>query len=267
MSSTHGTYELGWVHNKHSGELGINWLYNRRYFYCLQVRGMYACMICIMCMYFCRCTCRNWYWRDLVCPKMERPAGSVALPEIATKKRWIYGWIHWSPTKVAWTWTLDVSKCPSPAHRCPADLATYPFPLIPNTTTQDPSWLVVSTCFNPSEKSESQLGWWNSLKFPIWKVIKVMFQTTNQIMVKNHQHDVMDEPYISYVGPMYWICSFWGRFFFGGPSTPEASVRNLIRLLKTLWELLIQLLPGEPVNPRWVPGVARNPHLEMHQKR
>ena len=100
-------------------ELGINWLYNRRYFYCLQVRGMYACMICIMCMYFCRCTCRNWYWRDLVCPKMERPAGSVALPEIATKKRWIYGWIHWSPTKVAWTWTLDVSKCPSPAHRCP----------------------------------------------------------------------------------------------------------------------------------------------------
>ena len=44
-----------------------------------------------------------------------------------------------------------------------------------------------------------------------------MFQTTNQIMVKNHQHDVMDEPYISYVGPMYWICSFWGPFFFGGP--------------------------------------------------
>ena len=32
--------------------------------------------------------------------------------------------------------------------------------------------------------------------------------TTNQIMVKNHQHYVMDEPYISYVGPMYWICSF-----------------------------------------------------------
>ena len=36
-------------------------------------------------------------------------------------------------------------------------------------------WLVVST---PSEKYESQLGWWNSQY--IWKVIKFMFQTTNQ---------------------------------------------------------------------------------------
>jgi hypothetical protein len=36
--------------------------------------------------------------------------------------------------------------------------------------------------FNPSEKYESQLG----LLFPyIWKVIKFMFQTTNQF--KNHQ--------------------------------------------------------------------------------
>ena len=42
---------------------------------------------------------------------------------------------------------------------------------------------------------------------------------------------------------------FGGLSFLGDPSTPEASVRNLIRLLKTLWELLIQLLPGS-VNPR-----------------
>ena len=37
-------------------------------------------------------------------------------------------------------------------------------------------WLVVSTCFNPSEKYKSQLGW----LFPIYGQIKFMFQTTNQ---------------------------------------------------------------------------------------
>ena len=59
--------------------------------------------------------------------------------------------------------------------------------------------LVVSTCFNPSEKYESQLG----LLFPIygkspnWMESQFMFQTTNQIklLMKSPNHSIPMVPY------------------------------------------------------------------------